>query len=117
MGKADAFETDPYATFVGYSRVYGWELSYKDIGAAGCLSVFVYVMHVCEEPPVEAQGGGTDSQQTHKMSGHANACETGTASAQHDVPADIGSRVRLDIPGNDADHIHNGFPSNSDSSW
>jgi len=114
MGKTDAFETDPYKSFKGYCPVYGWNLDFIDIGADGCLSVFIYTMQICSEPPAEpAIEGQTSSLEDRDTSGDS----TQTGSAPEEPSPEEGSLVRHDIPSTPADVIHNGFPDNSDSSW
>jgi SAM-dependent methyltransferase len=127
MDKTAAFDTDPYSTFDGYCSSYGWQLAFHDVGAAGALSVFMYVMTVPEHPPPllpesgggGGGGGGGDGGGIGRTRGEGedrndddNNGDDGTASGDDWRPA-----VVLDIPGEEADRIHNGFPDNSDSSW
>jgi SAM-dependent methyltransferase len=122
-GRADAFKTDPYRTFEGVVPEYGWDLHFQDIGAAGCLSVFVYTMRVCDPhellqapppPPARADHAAENEEADHDDGEHVDGAIP--AAPAKDVVGAL-SHVRHDIPSTDADLIHNGFPDNSDSSW
>ena len=127
-GRADAFETDPYRTFDGFVREYGWDLHFQDVGAAGCLSVFVYTMRVCDEEPTPppARAGVAGAPLLAATAAAVEEAE-GDDGEQEGPVAPAGghvvdnrehlSHVRHGIPSTDADLIRNGFPDNSDSSW